>query len=293
MPPVGSRQPALAPGTRGEMVWDGCRARAVAGCAAWIEQVCDEAGASLVERGRVKEHCLRVLHKWDYDLDSVKQNWKVTMRKSCPVPSHFAVLKRICSLVPVPATGAAHWSRNDSFLLEEIMANFPQESKWKRTARNALSNHTEGEIMERMLWLQGERTTNRPFLSYVPQPFKPQSDVRIDRPARVVVVASRPHAPPPQQQQQQQQQVQVQQPSQTQHRQEEQQRLPPPPPPPQPQPAQQPPFHPSPSANDSSASASEPKKRKIHSELRRIQEHIQEHNQSLSNSPAPAPKSTL
>jgi hypothetical protein len=36
-------------------------------------------------------------------------------------------------------------------LLEEIMANFPGESKWKRTAQGALTNHREGEIMERML----------------------------------------------------------------------------------------------------------------------------------------------
>ncbi len=229
----------------GEMLWDPARARGVEGLNAWIDQVCDEARASLIEKGRIKEHCLKLLHKWDYDLAGLKENWR-----------------RVCAISPLPATGSAHWSQQDSYLLEEVLANFPiqeNSSKWKHTAKNALTNHTEGEIMERMQWL--ECPPERPILSYVPQPF--QERVKVEEPARVVRIVGRPTAPP----------------------------LPPPahahPPSLQaahPQSHPHPPTASTPTPPADSASASEPKKRKIHNDLRRIQEH----NHSLSNSPSPS-----
>lgn len=212
-----------------------------------------------------------MLHKWDYDLVSLKQNWS-----------------KVCQLAPLPPTGSAHWSRQDSFFLQEVIANFPieeDEREWKVTAANALTNHTEGEVMERMLWLEGHRR-ERPVLSYVPQPFKDPAE----KPARVVVIRNRPFAPedqrqnvdqtvrhesqPVQQQVIQQQQVVQQQVVQQQQIIQQQQQ-------------QQQAAPKALSPNDASGSASEPKKRKIHSDLRRIQEH----NHSLSNSPVAVPQS--
>ena len=77
-----------------------------------------------------------MLHAWDYDLVSVKRDWD-----------------RICRLKPVPATGTAHWNRNDSYLLEQIHYRYPDE--WKSVAGHALTAHALRDIEERVFFLKG------------------------------------------------------------------------------------------------------------------------------------------
>ncbi len=149
VPPLHSRHRGSTP-SMGEQVWKGSRAQ-VPGLASWIESVCLEARVGPHERGRMVEHCLQVLHAWDYDLDGLRANWQ-----------------RVCQLRPLPAVGEARWSRDDVYSLEQIRHWYQGDrSKMVAVACNALGNHSREEVEERLLWLTGEHAPCKPTL-FVP-----------------------------------------------------------------------------------------------------------------------------
>jgi hypothetical protein len=145
VPRVGARPRWPAPSV-GEEVWRGTRG-AVAGLSEWLVEVCDEVRAARGERGRVHEHCLQVLHAWDYDLRSLKGHWR-----------------RVCQLRPLPSLGPARWSRDDTFALEQIKHWYPGHQQQVDVGASALTAHTRGEVSERIFWLIGERSVSRPRL---------------------------------------------------------------------------------------------------------------------------------
>jgi hypothetical protein len=132
----------------GEELWRGTRP-AVAGLDEWLDEVCAEARAAPGERGRVLEHCLQVLHSWDYDLRSLRSHWR-----------------RVCQLRPLPALGPARWSRDDTFALEQIQHWYPgMHVRHVSVGAAALTSHTRAEVAERIFWLIGERSVSRPLLN--------------------------------------------------------------------------------------------------------------------------------